>query len=214
MAYNETGALSRFFMAFLKGPPAAHTHSSLFDRCFPWWARLVTVALMAVIGRSWAGNPLGEQVGGALQYSGLCAISLAISFWWYFFVGNVVLALWWLIWPAANPETEVFFSGVQAGLTFVNRQIGHFQSLATWAVLAVVSTDTVAWQLPAVVAVLLLGEPLLNWLTELIYWLRGDHQLTGLSWRRRPLSTRSPTWPSALSPSWRPSKPSSYCPGS
>ena len=101
-------------------------------------------------------------MGGSLQYAGLIAISLAISFWFWIFLVNGALALLWLVWPLHSDSEVPWVAALQSALTFINRHVGHIEVLAVWIVLALVSADRLPIQLCLLALVLFVGEPVLK----------------------------------------------------
>lgn len=176
--------LQKVRRAVVSGPPAAVPQPTLLARLFPWPVRLAAVVAAWLVGLTWSDTVWARQLGGALQYGGLLAISLSVSFWFWIFLANVTVALAWLAWPLRDPAAEPWRAGFHAALTFVNRQVGHLETLVVWMALAVVSADRLAVQLPFLVGVLLLGEPLLNGLAFRLFAATPGRDL---GWRRRPL---------------------------
>lgn len=181
----EEGGVKHLFQILLKGPPTPRANPSRVDRCFPWWLRISVIGVAILLGLMWNKTALEEQFAGALQYGGLIAISLAVSFWWWFFIFNFGIALLWLLWPVRNDPSSSENSTILSILTFINRQIGHAEVLLVWIVVALVSVDRVLWQLVLLCTVLLLGEPIINciasWRTS-----HGNPSAMDLWWRRRP----------------------------
>lgn len=180
----------RLLRFLVRGPddPDPDKPATFGETFFPWPLRLLMVAAAFVLGWSWSGTPLGEQLGGGLQYGGLIAISLAASYWWVIFVFNVALALAWWLWPLRAPDEEATLAYVHRALTFVNRQIGHIEVLSVWIVLALVGPGTLPWQLAALAACLVLSEPLINAMA--LWWMRrrpNSAAAVDLYWARRPL---------------------------
>jgi hypothetical protein len=170
-------------------PLEAGRGRALIDVFLPWPVRVLVVLVAGLLGWHWAGTPLGEQLGGGLQYAGLIGISLAVSFWWWIFLANVVLAGLWLVWPLGRADERPWRSAVEHVLTFANRQVGHIEVLSVWLALSLVSADRLPVQLLLATAAILLTEPLL---TGLARWLlcRGSDPETvarDLGWKRRPL---------------------------
>jgi len=173
----------------VRGPddPDPDKPATFGETFLPWPVRLLIVVVAFVLGWSWAGRPLGEQLGGGLRYGGLIAISLAVSYWWVIFLFNVALALLWWLWPLGAVD-DPYLSFLHRVLTFVNRQIGHIEVLSVWVVLALVGPGTLPWQLAALAACLLLSEPLINAMA--VWWMRRRPQSAAaidLYWARRPL---------------------------
>jgi hypothetical protein len=180
------GLLRSLLRFVFVGPERTVGQPTLIDTILPWPVRLLVVLVAGILGWCWDGSPLGEQLSGGLHYAGLIAISLAASYWWFIFLFNFTLALAWLLWPIRATEESLWMGVLYHGLSFVNRQIGHIEVLSVWTTLAIVGPATLARQLAAVAAVLLLGEPLLSGfatglhkrrqpsgsVTEDMYWLR------------------------------------------
>lgn len=180
------GLLHSLLRLILIGPKQGVGKETWVDTILPWPVRLLMVLGAGILGWCWDGAPLGEQLAGGLHYAGLIAISLAASYWWFIFLVNVCFALAWLLWPIRVTEDSLWMGVVHHGLSFVNRQIGHIEVLAVWTTLALVGPSTLAGQLAAVAAVMLLGEPVLSaiatrtgqrrksagTITEDMYWAR------------------------------------------
>ena len=181
-------ALVRFLVLGPKPDPGKPP--TLEGTILPWPVRLLVVAAAGLLGWCWKGSPLSDQLSGGLQYAGLIAISLAISYWWIVFLINFPLALAWLAWPIRPAEGTPWAGLAYRPLIFVNRQIGHIEVLSVWIMLALVGPATLAWQLVALTAVLLLGEKLINEIA--LGWLLRKQQpepnlAQELYWTRRPL---------------------------
>jgi hypothetical protein len=184
MRATLTAGLRRAKSVVLVGPPSLQPQPTRLTRLFPWPVRLAAVVAAAAIGHTWWNASWARQLGGALQYGGLLAVSLSVSFWFWIFVPNFAVAVAWLVWPLRDAAESPRLATVQTVLTFVNRQIGHIETLAVWLVVAVVDADRLSIQLPFVVGVLLLGEPLINGLANRIIPPGPGRDL---GWRRRPL---------------------------
>jgi len=121
--------------------PDPNRSPTLAETLLPWPLRLLAVVTAALLGWNWTSTPVGEQLGGGLQYAGLIAISLAVSYWWWVFVVNLALAVAWWLWPLIPAEGNPWVSALHATLTFINRQIGHIEVLTVWIVLTLVAAD-------------------------------------------------------------------------
>jgi hypothetical protein len=152
--------------------------------------RVLAVVTAALLGWNWTSTPLGEQLGGGLQYAGLIAVSLAVSYWWWVFMANMALAVVWWLWPLSPAEDNPWVRVLGQALTFINRQVGHIEVLSVWIVLAFVAADRLTTQLTLLAAVVLLGEPLLSGLAIRLFF-RGPRDpesvARDLYWKRRPL---------------------------
>jgi hypothetical protein len=169
--------------------PPAH-RESFTKRCFPWPVRILAVATAGLLGWNWSSTPLGEQLGGGFQYAGLIAISLAVSFWFWVFLLNFALAVLWLAWPLRASEAAPWSSATLAALTFINRQIGHIETLAVWIVLSLVAVDRLPFQLMVLAGTIFLGEPLLNLLARYLFFPKAasaEELSEDMQWKRRPL---------------------------
>ena len=191
---NEAGSgFSQLLVRWLLiGPHAPNPgrRPTVSETLLPWPVRMLAVVTAALLGWNWSGTPLGEQLGGGLQYASLIAISLAVSYWWRIFLLNLALALVWLFWPLTPAKANPWRLGLGQVLTFINRQIGHIEVLAVWIVLALVSADRLPTQLTALAAVVFLGEPVLSGLA--IWWFFPKPRdpvavARELMWKRRPL---------------------------
>jgi hypothetical protein len=82
---NDPGSefLQRLVRTLVEGPsePDPNRAPTLSETLLPWPVRVLAVVTAALLGWNWTGTPLGEQLGGGLQYAGLIAISLAVSYW-------------------------------------------------------------------------------------------------------------------------------------
>jgi 3',5'-cyclic AMP phosphodiesterase CpdA len=191
---NETGSgfSNLLVRCFLIGPhpPDPSRPSTLSETLLPWPVRLLVLVAALLLGRNWAGTPLGEQLGGGLQYAGLIVISLAVSYWWWIFLANLGLALIWVTWPLGASDDSPILAELGHVVTFLNRQIGHIEVLAVWLVLALVSADRLPSQLGMIAAVIFIGEPLLSGLA--VWWFFPKPRAAAvvardLFWKRRPL---------------------------
>lgn len=191
---NEAGSgfLHRLVRFLVNGPdePDPERPATLVETLLPWPVRVLVVVVAGLLAWNWSGTPVGAQLGGALQYAGLIAISLAVSYWWWVFVVNISFAVAWVAWPLRSEEDHPWVWAVHNALTFVNRQVGHIEVLSVWIVLALVAADTLTTQVSMLAAVLLLGKPVLNGLTRWLFF----PQQSGLApseidlhWKRRPL---------------------------
>ncbi len=145
--------------------PAAHEGTSVWQTLLAWPIRLLAVAGATVIGLIWSTTPAGIQLGWALQYTLLTAVAVVTSFWFWILLVNVGTAALWvaLSWRAPAPPPS---SGNQWGfldvVTWVNRQIGHLESLAAWLAVAFVLSPCLTEQAALLAAVGLLGGPIIN----------------------------------------------------
>ena len=191
---NEAGSgvIQRLVRCLVVGPyePDPNRPPTLSDTVLPWPVRLLAVVTAGLLGWNWTSTPLGEQLGGGLQYAGLIAISLAVSYWWWVFIVNLTLAVTWWLWPIFPSEQNPWIATFHQVLTFVNRQIGHIEVLAVWIVLTLVAADHLTTQLTLLAAVLFLGEPVLSGLAARLFF-RGSkdpaYVAVDLYWKRRPI---------------------------
>jgi hypothetical protein len=155
----------------------------------PWWSRLALVATGLGAGWLWSDTGLGQQLAWGLDYGALVGVSLAASHWKLLLGVNLGLALLWAVLPLRPPETSPRLWWVSHAVTFVNRQLGHLEALATWVTLAVVTWPRLVVQLPFVAAVLLLGPPVINGLARRTSLGQpGPSRADGsLNWARRPI---------------------------
>ena len=191
---NETGSgfLQRLVRFLIVGPyePDPNRPPTLSETLLPWPVRVLAVVTAALLGWNWTSTPLGEQLGGGLQYAGLIAISLAVSYWLGVFFVNLALAVVWWLWPLFPTEDNPWVHALGQALTFINRQVGHIEVLSVWIVLSLVAADHLTTQLTILAAVLFLGEPVLNGLAAKLLF-RGQRDLASVArdlyWKRRPL---------------------------
>ena len=154
---------------FVEGPdpvrPAAHESQSAWQTLLAWPIRLLAVAGAALIGWIWSTTPAGIQLGWALQYTLLTAVAVVTSFWFWILLVNVGTAALWLVlswWPPAAPPATGNRWGFLDVVTWVNRQIGHLESLAAWLAVAFVLSPCLTEQAALMAAVGLLGGPIIN----------------------------------------------------
>jgi len=147
--------------------PAAHESSSVGQTLLAWPIRLLAVAGATLVAWIWSGTPAGVQLGWALQYSLLTAVSVVTSFWFWILLLNVATALLWVVlswWPPSPPPPSG--AGPRWGfldvVTWVNRQVGHIESLAAWIAVAFVLSHCLTEQVAMLAAVGLLGGPIIN----------------------------------------------------
>ena len=78
-----SGFLQRLVRTLVVGPyePDPNRAPTLSETLLPWPVRVLAVVTAALLGWNWTSTPLGEQLGGGLQYAGLIAISPAVSYW-------------------------------------------------------------------------------------------------------------------------------------
>jgi hypothetical protein len=139
---------------------------SVWDTLLTWPARLLIVIGAFVVGVVWEDTPIGIQLGWALQYGLLAAVSIVTSFWFWILLINVAVAVLWLAlsWTApANANADA-----SAGWTFrdivtwANRQVGHIEALAAWVAIAFVLRPRLCVQAPLLAAVIFWGPPIIN----------------------------------------------------
>lgn len=147
--------------------PAANETPSIWQTLLAWPIRLLAVAGAALVGWIWSATPAGIQLGWALQYVLLTAVAVVTSFWFWILLLNVGTALLWVVlsWRPPSPPPPSG-SGPQWGfldvVTWVNRQIGHIESLAAWIAVAFVLSPCLTEQAALLAAVGLLGGPIIN----------------------------------------------------
>jgi len=163
------------------GPPAL----------LPWWGRWLVVILAAVLGWSWRGLGVGQELSWFLAYSALVGMSLAASFSVGIFFINVVLAVLWIglpyVWPLRRREDAPVRWAVHQTVMFLNRQLGHIEALGVWTVLALSLTPELHFQLPLLALVYLMGEPLINAVADRWLMPRQGRGFGDLLTARRPL---------------------------
>jgi hypothetical protein len=191
MSQSDGGLSQRVAMFLVDGPDPPHPTRppTLLQTLLPWPVRVLAVITLGLLAWNWSTTPLGRQLGGGLQYAGLVAVSLAISFWWWVFVVNMAFALAWLFWPLRFAGASPLLRWTSSALTFINRQIGHIEVLAVWIVLALVSADSLTTQTWMLASVLFLGEPVVNGLARLLPAPKVPMADSGdeIYWKRRPL---------------------------
>lgn len=192
MGKGHSGAFRRLTRAVLVAPvePDLSRRPTLLETILPWPVRLFLVAGAAALGWQWSDSVLGLQLGGALHYVALVAVSVALSFWFWIFLVNLGFALAWLACPIARDKERPWTWTLHHALTFANRQIGHIEALAVWIVVALVMSDALVPQLTALTAVVLLGDPLLDGLGRWLFFptqVAPEQLVRDLPWRRRPL---------------------------
>jgi len=176
-------------LALFQSPEAALVDAATTGggrRWFPFWLRWVVLAVALVVGLTWSGSGIGEQVAAMLQYAALVTVSLAATFWLWFGVVNLTLAFLWFI-PFQERSRNPVLWAFNFAVTFANRHVGHLEALFVWLVIALVAVPSLEWQLPAFAAAGLLGMALINRVTLMV--LQREHKpLTSdeLYWRRRP----------------------------
>jgi hypothetical protein len=139
------------------------------DTLLTWPVRWLAVVGALVVGRIWAHSAAGVQLGWALQYSLLVAVSIVSSVWLPVLVVNLISALAWLYVSWRPPrQQQPNAPGFDASdvVTWVNRQIGHGEAIITWVTVALVSGHGLIFQLVGVAAVVFVGPPAINWLTR------------------------------------------------
>jgi len=156
---------------FVDGPdpvrPSAHESPSVWQTLLAWPIRLLAVGGAALVGRIWSATPAGIQLGWALQYTSLTAVAVVTSFWFWILLLNLATALLWvaLSWRPPSPP-PASGGGPQWGfldvVTWVNRQIGHVESLAAWIAVAFVLSPCLTEQAALLAGVGLLGGPIIN----------------------------------------------------
>ena len=156
---------------FVDGPdpvrPAAYESPSIWQTLLAWPVRLLAVAGATVVAWVWSATPAGIQLGWALQYTLLTAVAVVTSFWFWILLLNVGTALLWLVlsWRPPSPPPPPG-AGPQWGfldvVTWVNRQIGHVESLAAWLAVAFVLSPCLTEQAALMAGVGLLGGPIIN----------------------------------------------------
>ena len=157
----------------------------------PWWGRWLIVLGAFVLGYSWRDLGVGQELGWFLAYSALVGMSLAASFSVGIFLINLVLAALWIglpyVWPLRRREDAPVRWAVHQTVMFLNRQLGHIEALGVWTVLALSLTPQLHVQLPLLVLLYLMGEPLINALASRYLLPRHDRSSGDLLTARRPL---------------------------
>ncbi len=138
---------------------------SRWDTLLAWPIRLLIVAGAVVVGWIWSATPGGVQLGWALQYTLLAAVSVVTSFWFWILLANVAIAGLWVVlsWRAPPPPPAGSDRwGFLDVVTWVNRQIGHVEALGAWIAVAFVLSPCLTEQAGLLAAVGLLGGPIIN----------------------------------------------------
>ena len=187
---SQRGLLAR---AVLVGPdpvvPERPDEITAWDTLVTWPTRLLAVAGAVLVGVVWMHSPAGIQLAWALQYGVLVAVSVLISLWLPVFSANLVIAAAWLGFALAAPRTP---DGTWRGsevITWINRQIGHIEALATWGAVALVVSHCLPAQLGCLAGFGLLGPPTINRLAR-TRWFGGERariNRAGLMMERRSL---------------------------
>jgi hypothetical protein len=188
---------NRIWRFFVAGPPRPAVRARWFDTLFPWPMPVLAVVVAYLIGLQWDKSVLGEQLGSALQYGALIAVSIVVSCWFWIALANVALALTLFLPHVESPGASPWLTLIdytEHGLAFANRQLGHIVTLLVWSVLAIVGADGLPGKLALLVAVWALGPPLINqlasWIGRVRAWLfppREGHAPLDLNLQRRPL---------------------------
>jgi hypothetical protein len=175
-------------LAYLGGLGRSGDPRGWADGLLPLPVRLLAVLAGAVIGHVWNDANLGQQLAWGLSYAALIAVSLGAAFWFLLLLLQLAISLPWLLLRFAPRERNPGLHCLNHALTFVNRQIGHLEAIGAWLAVALVWRPQPDTQLPFVLAVLLLGEPLVNWLGRRFGKSGGDGRKASgdLYWARRP----------------------------
>jgi 3',5'-cyclic AMP phosphodiesterase CpdA len=164
---DDRGWLARVFLVGPDplDPGRAPDQITAWDSLLTWPTRLLVVLGAIVIGIIWAGSPGGIQLGWALQYGLLVAVSIVTSYWLTISLANLGVALLWVVasWdPLARRQPGERQWGASEALTWLNRQVGHVEAGATWVAVSLVWSHKLPCQLGLLAAVALLGEPIIN----------------------------------------------------
>ncbi len=157
------GCLERLTRFLTGGVPASGERGWL-DVLLPVPIRVLVVLAGAVIGWAWDDANVTQQLAWGLNYAALIAVSLGVSFWFLFLLLQLAVSGPWLLLEVMRPRKSSALHCLDHLLTFVNRQLGHLEALGVWLAVALVWRPQPDLQLPFALAVLLLGEPLLNFL--------------------------------------------------
>src|SRR5262249_13154410 len=110
------------------------------------------------------------ELAWTLTYGGAIAVSLALSFWRLIFIADAILAGAWLlltITPPPDREKNRLLWRIQPTVEFANRQLSDIA--AFWIVMALVLSwkPKISYQIPALLALVLIGPPLVDWIARL-----------------------------------------------
>ncbi|HLK90040.1 MAG TPA: hypothetical protein VKZ18_09100 [Polyangia bacterium] len=144
--------------------PARREEADRWDTLLTWPVRWLAVAGVSVVAAVWGKSPGGIQLAWALQYALLAAVSIVASFWLPLFLINAGVALLWLAMSRKPPAALARETGLRLSdlVTWVNRQLGHIEALASWIAVSLVTWPVLWIQLGGLAAVSLLGPPIIN----------------------------------------------------
>ena len=167
-------------------PPRAGDPPTSLGFLLPWWLRLLFVLAAYLIGRCWADSGVGQQLSWGLDYGALIGVSLWASYWKTILLINLASALLWFL-PLGDPVKHRRLWRFGHVVTWVNRQFGHLEAYGTWMTVCIVAWPRLDAQLPALMALMLLAQPIVNGLTRLYFGARATKEDGSLNWLRRPL---------------------------
>lgn len=159
---------------------------SFWDTIFTWPVRLLIVFGAGAVGYVWGKTPSGIQLGWGLQYGLFIAISIVASFWSVLLAVNAGLAGWWLyltyvrLTPKVAVENQSAWDVLDV-VTWLNRQVAHVEVFATYIAIALILTPRLFVQAPLLAAVLALGGPVIDGITQKIRWLDAAETRTSRS---------------------------------
>jgi hypothetical protein len=154
------------------GAPEDGRERTLVQLLFPWPIRVAFVVVAFWMGYEWHRTSLGVQLSWGFDYAALIMISLTASVWVYLLVINFLVAIIWVGLSRKTHEEGRLWWWVTETFTFLNRQVGHIEAFTLWIVISLATRPDLKWQLTFLVAVLLLGEAVINTMTRLYFLLR------------------------------------------
>jgi hypothetical protein len=144
----------------------------LTQALFPWPVRLAIVFGSWLLARIWIHTSTAGQLGWTLEYAGVVAISLVVSFWLYIFIVDLVFSLLWLGLTRMEPshrDRNPYRYWIHQIVELVNRQLTHIEAFLIWMGVLLPLTPRLTFQLPALLGLALIGPGLIDWITERWY---------------------------------------------
>jgi hypothetical protein len=144
-------------------PPGA------LEALLSWPVRLLVLAATIVLTRVWHETPPGQKLGWGVAYVGSIAISIAVSFAGVIVIANVILGGAWVLTArreVPSPDERPITWAALTTIEFLNRQISHIEALWIWIAFFLSVKPDIAYELPLTAAVILIGPPLINWITQ------------------------------------------------
>jgi hypothetical protein len=158
----------------------------------PWWLRLALTALLIGAAFHWYDRPFGVQLGWALQFGLLLAVSIVASCWYVFGLLNLGIAaldLWVSRKVPDKKEMELHKGALptwsyKETVRWGNRLAEHIEVLATWIAVALVWTSSLLGQVAGLALLGLWGKPIINELTHLSIESRAITPPAKIAWWR------------------------------